>query len=214
VLKELRNTIMSEWIEIGTIVAAHGLRGEVRVYPNSDFPERFIEPGQRWLLQPGQTEPEPVEFLGGYLMPSKGIYVVEIEGIEDRSQAEALQGCPLLITDQDRPHLEADEFYVLDLIGLEVFDQQKAQLIGKVVDVISAGNDLLEVELNSQPPTPEPPVVEPTPDPPGRKSKNKRKPNQRQTVLIPFVKEIVPIVDLEQKRIEIMPPRGLIEERE
>ncbi|HAN73465.1 MAG TPA: ribosome maturation factor RimM [Planktothrix sp. UBA8407] len=203
---------MSEWIEIGTIVAAHGLRGEVRVYPNSDFPERFIEPGQRWLLHPGQTEPEPVEFLGGYLMPSKGIYVVEIEGIEDRSQAEALQGCPLMVTDQDRPYLEDDEFYVLDLIGLEVFDQEKARIIGRVVDVIPAGNDLLEVELYSPTPTEETPVSEPIPELIHRKSKKKRKLKPLPTVLIPFVKEIVPIVDLEQKRIEIIPPRGLIEE--
>ncbi|BBD56647.1 ribosome maturation factor RimM [Planktothrix agardhii] len=203
---------MSEWIEIGTIVAAHGLTGEVRVYPNSDFPERFIEPGQRWLLHPGQTEPEPVEFLGGYLMPSKGIYVVEIEGIEDRNQAEALQGCPLLITDQDRPYLEEGEFYVLDLIGLEVFDQRKAEVIGKVIDVISAGNDLLEVELNSPTSTQDTLVSEPIPEGIHRKSKKKRKPKPLPTVLIPFVKEIVPIVDLEQKRIEITPPPGLIEE--
>lgn len=210
--KELRNSIMSEWIEIGTIVAAHGLTGEVRVYPNSDFPERFLEPGTRWLLQPGKTEPEPVELLGGYFMPNKGIYIIEIEGIENRDQAEALQGCPLLITDQDRPYLEEDEFYVLDLIGLEVFDQLKAELIGKVVNVIPAGNDLLEVELNSLQPTPEVTETEPTPEPSGRQSKHKRKLNQPKTVLIPFVKEIVPIVDLEQKRIEVIPPRGLIED--
>ena len=36
-----------KWLEIGTIVAAQGLRGEVRVYPSSDFPERFLEPGTR-----------------------------------------------------------------------------------------------------------------------------------------------------------------------
>ncbi|WP_254173602.1 ribosome maturation factor RimM [Planktothrix pseudagardhii] len=203
---------LSKMIEIGTIVAAHGLRGEVRVYPNSDFPERFIEPGQRWLLPPGQTEPKPVEFLGGYLMPSKGIYVVEIEGIEDRTQAEALQGCPLLITDQDRPHLEEDEFYVLDLIGLEVFDQRKAEVIGKVIDVISAGNDLLEVELHSPTPAPDTLVADPLPEQIHRKTKKKRKSKLLPTVLIPFVKEIVPIVDLEQKRIEIIPPPGLIEE--
>ncbi|MGL5511579.1 MAG: ribosome maturation factor RimM, partial [Microcoleaceae cyanobacterium] len=37
----------TDFIEIGKIVAAHGLLGEVRVYPESDFPERFLEPGQR-----------------------------------------------------------------------------------------------------------------------------------------------------------------------
>ena len=37
------------WLTVGEIVAPHGLRGEVRVNPSSDFPERFLESGQRWL---------------------------------------------------------------------------------------------------------------------------------------------------------------------
>ena len=41
-----------EWIEIGTIVAPQGLHGELRVYPDSDFPERFLVPGTRWLKHP------------------------------------------------------------------------------------------------------------------------------------------------------------------
>lgn len=202
---------MSEWIEIGTIVAAHGLRGEVRVYPNSDFPERFLEPGMRWLLPTGQTEPEPVEFLGGYLMPSKGIYVVELAGVETREQAEALQGSQLFVTEQDRPHLEDDEFYVIDLLGSEVFDQATGTLIGKVVNIIPAGNDLLEVELNANLIASKAETPEPVPDAKTSKSKKQRKPPQAKTILIPFVKEIVPMVDLQQKRLEITPPKGLLE---
>lgn len=202
---------MSEWIEIGTIVAAHGLHGEVRVYPNSDFPERFIEAGMRWLLQPGQTEPQPVEFLGGYLMPSKGIYVVELAGIENRDQAEALQGSQLLVTDQDRPHLEDDEFYVIDLIGSEVYHQATGTLIGKVVDLIPAGNDLLEVELNPDLIASKSETSEPVSETKTPKSKKQRKPPQAKTILIPFVKEIVPMVDLQQKRLEITPPKGLLD---
>jgi 16S rRNA processing protein RimM len=41
-----------EWIEIGTIVSPQGLNGELRVYSNSDFPERFLVPGKRWLQAP------------------------------------------------------------------------------------------------------------------------------------------------------------------
>ncbi|MGL5065919.1 MAG: ribosome maturation factor RimM, partial [Microcoleus sp.] len=78
---------MSDWIEIGTIVAAQGLYGEVRIYPNSDFPERFIEPGKRWLLYPNQKEPEAIEFLGGRYVPGKGLYVVELAGVESREDA-------------------------------------------------------------------------------------------------------------------------------
>ena len=41
-----------EWLEVGTITSPQGLKGELRVYPDSDFPERFTKPGIRWLKHP------------------------------------------------------------------------------------------------------------------------------------------------------------------
>jgi len=63
----------SSWLEIGKIVAPQGLDGEVRVYPSSDFPERFLEPGRRWLRRTGAGEPQPVELLFGRYIPGKGL---------------------------------------------------------------------------------------------------------------------------------------------
>ncbi|NJL35812.1 MAG: ribosome maturation factor RimM [Leptolyngbyaceae cyanobacterium RM2_2_4] len=171
------------WLEIGKIVGVQGLKGEVRVYPNSDFPERFEQPGRRWLLRPGATEPEQIELVSGRYLNGKGLYVLQIKGIGDRTQAEALKDCRLLVPESDRPPLEEGEFHVSDLLGLKVFDQATQALVGTVVDVFAAGNDLLEVELSES----------------GAKT------------LIPFVKAIVPVVDLQQRRIEITPPAGLIE---
>ena len=196
-----------DWLEIGTIVAPQGLDGEVRVYPDSDFPERFEAPGKRWLLCPNQTEPQPIELLGGRYMPSKGLYVVELAGVEDRNQAEALRGCRLLVPQSDRPDLGEDEYHVLDLIGLEIFNQLTGELLGIVVDVIPAGNDLLEVKLNdSQANEPSAEIVDTS-----KKRKAQLKSSKPSTVLIPFVKAIAPVVDLQQRRIEITPPPGLIE---
>ncbi|MEB3283186.1 MAG: ribosome maturation factor RimM [Lyngbya sp.] len=200
---------MSEWIEIGKIVAAQGLYGEVRVLPNSDFPERFLEPGKRWLLQPGQPEPQPIELLGGRLIPGKNLYVVELQGIESREQAEALRDSTLFVSKSDRPHLEENEFYLLDLIGLQVFNQLTQNVIGIVIALVPAGNDLLEVELYSS-------ALEKPSDsdqvsaehPPTSRKKRQQKPK---TVLIPFVEEIVPVVDFKKGQIEITPPEGLIE---
>ncbi|MGB3200994.1 MAG: ribosome maturation factor RimM, partial [Nodosilinea sp.] len=45
-------TPTDDWVEIGRIVAPQGVKGEVRVYPSTDFPERFLEPGDRWLKRP------------------------------------------------------------------------------------------------------------------------------------------------------------------
>ncbi|HAT14244.1 MAG TPA: ribosome maturation factor RimM [Microcoleaceae bacterium UBA11344] len=212
---------MSEWIEIGTIVAAQGLYGEVRVYPDSDFPERFIEPGKRWLLFPNKKEPEPIEFLGGRYIPGKGLYAVEIEGVEDREGAEALRGCKLFVEKGSRPYLEPDEFYVQDLFGMEVFNQLTGEILGKVSAIIPAGNDLLEVELNQTQPesaaaeTEQPETVSVEVEHKDSRRKKRKTPRVKQPqtkkVLIPFVKEIVPIVDLEKGRIEILPPFGLLD---
>jgi hypothetical protein len=73
----------SEWLEVGRIVAPQGLDGSLRVYPDSDFPERFLEPGDRWLLRPGQGEPEVVQLTAGRYLPGKGLYVVKLAGICD-----------------------------------------------------------------------------------------------------------------------------------
>lgn len=199
------------WLEIGRIVGVQGLKGEVRVYPNSDFPERFLEPGKRWLLRPGASEPEPIDLLSGRYLTGKGLYIIQLAGVNDRTQAETLRDCCLLVPESDRPPLEEDEFHVLDLIGLEVFDQATQKLVGTVVDVIPAGNDLLEVKLNDSQR-----AVSAFEETESQSATNPRKPSRSKgskapTVLIPFVKAIVPIVNLEQKRLEITPPQGLLE---
>lgn len=182
---------LTNWIEIGTVVAPQGLKGEVRVYPNTDFPERFEVPGQRWLLRPQATELEPVQLLKGYLLPGKKLYIVKFAEVCDRNQSEAIRQSKVLVPISDRPHLEPGEFHVMDLIGLAVILQETQVTIGRVVDLISAGNDLLEVELFTEAGSGEKPAK----------------------VLIPFVEAIVPIVDLDRQQIEITPPQGLLDLR-
>jgi 16S rRNA processing protein RimM len=93
--------------------------------------------------------------------------------------------------------LEEGEYHVLDLQNLEVFHQESGAYIGLLVDIIPAGNDLLVVRR--------PEETDMLMDEIG--TKPKKKPD----LLIPFVKEIVPVVDLTQKRVEITPPPGLLE---
>ena len=205
------------WLEIGKIVAPQGLKGEVRVYPDSDFPERFIQPGRRWLLRPEASEPQPVELLQGRYLEGKGLYVIKLQEITTREQAEALRNSRLLTPESDRPTLEPDEFHVVDLIGLAVILQSTQTQIGQVVDVLPAGNDLLEVELNPSQVAPKPsPEI---PEEGGTSHQNRKQSKRPKTsksktptkILIPFVKEIVPIVNLEQGKVEINPPSGLLE---
>lgn len=182
----------ADWLSIGRIVGPHGLNGEVRVYPDSDFPERFEQPGERWLLRSGASQPEPIKLVRGRFQSGKGLYVLKLAGINYRDQAEALRDAQLLVTADDRLPLEPGEFHVGDLLGVRVILQATGEQIGTVTDVYRAGNDLLEVALANV-----------NPD-------NVDK-NQARTVLIPFVEAIVPVVDLTQGRIEITPPDGLID---
>ncbi len=207
------------WLEVGKVVAPQGLNGDVRVYPDSDFPERFEQPGPRWLRFPEQQEPQAIELLRGRYLSGKGLYVLKFAGIESREQAEALRGCGLLVRASDRPVLEAGEFYLPDLIGLAVFDQQTQSVVGTVVDTFRAGHDLLSVKLlPSQRAKAEAEIVkEPkTPEKAGkmrrrRQRKTRSNTSKQDTILIPFVEAIVPVVDLEQQRIEIDPPPGLLD---
>ena len=174
-----------ELLVVGKLVAPQGLKGELRVLPLSDFPERFTRAGQRWL-QRRDEPPRPVALQGGRQLPGKELYVVRLEGIDSREAAEALVGEQLLVRASDRPKLARGEFHLLDLVGLEVrLQADNGPMIGTVRDLIHAGNDLLAVEL--------------IPERGGR------------TILIPFVKAIVPTVQLQQGWIGITPPPGLLE---
>ena len=173
----------AELLPVGRLVAAQGLRGELRVLPLSEFPARFTSPGWRWLRPHGGT-PRPVRLLRGRPLPGKDLFVLQLEGVDDRSAAEALVNQELLVDAADRPPLEPGEFHWLDLKGLQVRLLPQASPIGRVTDLLNVGHDLLEVELL---------------DPPGRK------------VLIPFVVAIVPQVHLADGWIGITPPPGLLE---
>ncbi|MEA5573279.1 ribosome maturation factor RimM [Calothrix sp. UHCC 0171] len=184
----LPTPIPDGYLEIGTIVAPQGLNGEMRVYPDTDFPERFEVPGMRWLLPPHTSQPQEIELISGRYVEGKNIYIIELEGVKNRNQAEEMRGCKMLVLESDRPHLEEGEYHILDLVGLQVFIQESGECIGTVVNLIPAGNDLLEVKLHA------------TSD--KKKAKN---------LLIPFVKEIVPVVDIAAAKVEITPPEGLLE---
>jgi 16S rRNA processing protein RimM len=174
---------LNKWLEIGWIVAAQGLKGEVRVYPDSDFPERFIEPGERWLLRPGSTQVEPIQLQAGRFLNGKGLYILRFAEIESREQAEQLRGTKLMVPLSDRPPLAAGEFHVMDLVGITVIHHETQALIGTVIGIAAAGNDLLEIELARTP---------------------------EQTILVPLVSAFVTSLDLATRQLALSPIPGLI----
>ena len=174
-------TSADDWLPVGKVVGVQGLRGELRINPASEFPERFTEPGTRWLEARGSA-PKEIELTSGRQLPGKSVFVVRFAGIESREAAEALVGQTLMVPADDRPELEEGEFHLLDLVGLEARLSTDGDAIGSVSDLISGGNELLEIK---------------TPD--GR------------TLMVPFVDAIVPEVHLKDGWLLLTPPPGLLE---
>ena len=173
---------LNDWLMVGKLVGVQGLRGELKVNPASDFPERFTKPGPRWLRACDGDRPTQIQLNSGRQLPGRSLFVVRVDGVNDRAAAEALIGQDLLVRGDDRPTLADGEFHLLDLVGMEARLSEQGEVVGKVTDLISGGNDLLELKR-----------------PDGR------------TLLIPFVEAIVPEVHLDQGWLKLTPPPGLLE---
>ena len=174
----LRN---QDWLTVGEIVGAQGLKGELRVLSRSEFPERFTKKGDRWI-QKESEDPRKVQLVNGRQLPGKSIYIVKLEEIFNRTEAESIIGYKLVVMASSRPKLGEDEIHLLDLLDLEVRLSENGERIGKVIDLTKAGNDLITVKLDTG-----------------------------KDVLIPFVKTIVPEVNVLGGWLLINPPPGLLE---
>ena len=174
----------NEWLTVGLITSCHGIKGQVKVKSLTDFEERFLKPGTRWLQKENES-PSKIEITTGIKQPGKETFVVKFQGINTRDHAEQLKKYKILVKSNKLPELKKEEFHLLELINLQVktFENDQLKVIGKVIDLDNEKNNLLVIEL----------------------FKNNKK------VLIPFVEEIVPLVDIKNNFVMINPPKGLLE---
>ncbi len=174
----------NEWLIVGLITSCHGINGQVKVKSLSDFEERFLQPGPRWLQKENEN-PSEIELISGYRQPGKENFIIKFKGISTRNNAEQLKKYKILVKTNKLPKLNKNEFHLLELMNLEVktFKNKELKVIGKVINLENERNNLLIIEL----------------------FKNKKK------VFIPFVKEIVPLIDIKNNFLIIDPPKGLLE---
>lgn len=164
-------------IIVGSIGGAFGVLGEVRIKSFCAQPEDIA------TYSPLTSEDGSVEYVLGIVRAIKNGFVVRIEGIGTKEEADALKGVQLYAERDALPSLPDDEYYHTDLIGLTVLDTGGATL-GEVRNVLNHGaGDLLEV----------------------------LGPGMSAGVLIPFTLVNVPTVDLASGRIIADPPEGLFE---
>ncbi|WP_433316783.1 ribosome maturation factor RimM [Micromonospora sp. CA-269861] len=179
---------------VGRIGKPHGVRGEVTVEVRTDEPEARFAPGTVLRTEPGATPPPPTDEPGvPFRVPAEltieearfhqGRVLIAFDGILDRNTAEALRGTLLVVDSADvAPPDDPEEFHDHQLVGLAV--------------VTPAGERLGEVARIDHAPSSDLLVL--------------RRPEGR-TALIPFVRAIVPEVDLAGGRVIVDPPAGLLD---
>ena len=128
-------------VTIGRIVAPHGLRGEVRVRLETDFPRRFEGLREAWLVQEGAAAPMVITGQ----RPHRGGVLLVIEGVTGVDAAERLRGAEIAVGRDAVVPLGPDEYYVFEVIGLRVRTAD-GRILGTVVEVVRApGNDVYVV---------------------------------------------------------------------
>jgi 16S rRNA processing protein RimM len=163
-----------------------GRRGEVFADLLTDFPEKFTQRRQLWLVQElthSAVVPRPVELVNHWI--HKGGIVLHFAGVDSISAAETLTGLGVAIPQSERAPLGEDEAYIGDLIGSTLIDVAGPEPVpvGEITDVdrTSGPTPLLVVRA------------------------------ARGETLIPFAKAYLRQLDLEHKRVEMALPEGLVD---
>jgi 16S rRNA processing protein RimM len=143
-------------IEVGRIADAWGIKGWFRVLPHSADPQALFS-SKRWFLQPSERGVKT--FSGTVLLRVReakdhsDTIVARADGIEDRAAAEALKGARVFVPRSSFPTASDDEFYWVDLMGLDVVNREGVSL-GRVKDLMATGPQtvlVLEYEEEGKP---------------------------------------------------------------
>jgi 16S rRNA processing protein RimM len=180
------------WVWLARIRRPQGRKGEVLAEILTDFPEKFSERKQLWLLPAAGSvttanatpaASREIDLTNHWL--HKGGIVLHFAGVDSISAAEELKGLIVAVPQADRAPLAADEVYIGDLIGCMLVDVAGAEAVtvGEIENVDRAGGaaPLLVVR------------------------------GARGEVLIPFAKSYLRRIDLEGKRVEMALPEGLVD---
>lgn len=130
---------------IGEILRPHGVRGELRMRILTDYPERITELGKVYIGE-GVDAKAPAVYAVEHMRMHQNYGLLKLEGINNRTDAEIFRQLYVMVSIEDAVPLEEGEFYLFQLIGLDVRTADGEQL-GKIIDVMETGaNDVYIVE--------------------------------------------------------------------
>ncbi|HIY31395.1 MAG TPA: ribosome maturation factor RimM [Candidatus Mediterraneibacter avicola] len=167
---------MEQFLQVGVISSTHGIRGEVKVFPTTDDPARFKKL-KIVLLDTGkeltELEVQSVKFF-------KQFVILKFRGIDNINDIEIYKGKSLLVPREDAVELEENEYYIADLIGMEVVTDEGE--FGILRDVMETGANEVYI-IDSK---------------------------EHGEVLIPAIRDCILDVDVENRRMKIRLMDGLI----
>ena len=168
---------MTKYLEIGQIVNTFGLKGMVKVKPFTDNIERFSNLKKIYIKnKSGQTEYKIQE-----VKYHKNMVLIKFEGIENPEQADLLRNSYLIVDRETEEPLEPGRYYIVDMIGLDVFTDDN-EYLGKLEDIYNTGsNDIYVVknELGKQ-------------------------------VLLPAIEDVIKNIDMDNKKVIVHLIPGLV----
>lgn len=125
---------------IGKAVKPHALRGDLKIYAYTDYPERFEE--VKYLLLENDSNPYEIESVKYH----KNMPIIKIKGIDRIEDAEKFVGKTFYIDEANTRELEEDEYMIADLVGLDA-QTTEGQSLGKVTDVLQyTANDIYVIK--------------------------------------------------------------------
>lgn len=168
---------MTKYLEIGQIVNTFGIKGMVKVKPFTDNIERFNNLEKIYIKnKSGQTEYKIQE-----VKYHKNMVLIKFEGIENPEQADLLRNSYLIVDRETEEPLEPGRYYIVDMIGLDVFTDEN-EYLGKLEDIYNTGsNDIYVVknELGKQ-------------------------------VLLPAIEDVIKNIDMDNKKVIVHLIPGLV----
>ena len=168
---------MEKLLQVGVITQTHGVRGEVKVFPTTDDPARFKKLKQVVLDTGKETLPLEVESVKFF----KQFVILKFKGYDNINDVEKYKRCSLLVDRENAVPLGEDEYYIADMIGMEVVTEDGA-IFGTLKDVIETGaNDVYVIDSA-----------------------------EHGEVLVPAIRECILDVDIENRRMKIHLLAGLI----
>ena len=181
-----------QWAWLAVIRRPQGRKGEVFADILTDFPEKFADRRQLWLIADpdsprakANSSAREVELVAHWL--HKGGIVLHFGISNSISDAETLAGLVVAIPIADRAPLAADEVYIADLIGCALFDVAGPSpvLVGQIEDVDRAAGPVALLVVRGS--------------------------HDSGEILVPFAKSYLRRIDLKAKRVEMALPEGLID---